>query len=410
MLQVRQDFPLFNTYPKLAYLDNAASSQKPQVVLDALLDFYTTKNANVHRGMYPLSEIATGSYELARETVAEFIGAKAREIIFTSGTTDSINGAASMIAKYFSEKREGQRDKGGNNREKSDDEIVILVTGLEHHSNIVPWQEIPNAKLVYAKVNGNYEVDFSDIDIEPDIVAVTMCSNVTGTIIDIGRVREMYPNALLVVDAAQAVAHFPIDVKALNVDMLSFSGHKMYGPTGIGALYIKDTLLDALSPFRFGGGMIEEVKRDSSTWALAPEKFEAGTPNIAGAWGLKAAVEYLVSIGFEAIQESEREMNEYTYNKLSSIEGLTLFHPSNASVHGGVFSFVLDGIHAHDLSYLLGERDIATRAGHHCAQILHREVFKVPATTRCSLGVYSTKEEIDRLVEEIKEVRQGFKN
>jgi len=409
MLQVRQDFPLFNTYPKLAYLDNAASSQKPQIVLDALLDFYTTKNANVHRGMYPLSELATGSYELARETVAEFIGAKAKEIIFTSGTTDSINGAASMLAKYFKENSNAWKNKNDKRQnQKNNEEIVVLVTELEHHSNIVPWQEIPNAKLVYAKVNENYEVDFSDVLIEPDIVAVTMCSNVTGTIVDIGRVREMFPNALLVVDAAQAVAHLPIDVKALNVDMLSFSGHKMYGPTGIGVLYIKDTLLDTLSPFRFGGGMIEEVKRDSSTWAMLPEKFEAGTPNIAGAWGLKAAVEYLVSLGFEAIQESEREMNEYAYQKLSSIEGLTLFHPNNAAVHGGVFSFVMDSIHAHDLSYLLGERDIATRAGHHCAQILHREVFKVPATTRCSLGIYNVKEEINRLIDEIEAIRKTF--
>jgi cysteine desulfurase/selenocysteine lyase len=236
-----------------------------------------------------------------------------------------------------------------------------------------------------------------------------MCSNVTGTIVNIKEVREKYRDAILVVDAAQAVAHLPIDVKELDVDILSFSAHKMYGPMGIGVLYIKSSLAERLPPFRYGGGMIESVDLENSTWAKIPEKFEAGTPNVEGAWGLKAAIEYVLSIGFEKIVEHEKVLAEYMNEKLLQIEGILIYHPTSPREHCGVISFTIEGIHAHDNSYLLGQRNIATRAGHHCAQVLHKEVLKVSATTRCSIGIYNTKEEVDKLINVLGEIIRNFK-
>lgn len=387
--QVKSQFTLLKNSPKLAYLDNAATTQKPKSVIKAIGNFYRKDNANVHRGIYDLSERATRKYEQARAAVAALLHAKTEEVIFTSGTTDSIN----LLARSL--QNSGIIAKNPK----------ILVTELEHHSNYLPWRSITD-NLTHAPINKEFRIDWPEGEF--DIVAVTHISNVTGTEVDLKQVRKKYPKALLVVDAAQSIAHREINVRELDVDFLAFSGHKMYGPTGIGVLYGKKDLLEKLPPMKLGGGMIKEVSKEKLSWAGLPEKHEAGTPPIAQAVGLATAVKLIQKIGLKNIAAHEEVLRQYAQKKLESINGTKLYHPAANNNAGAVMSFSLEDIHPHDIAQLLGNKHITVRAGHHCCQILHREVFQIPASTRISLAVYNTKEDIDKLIEAIREIRLTF--
>lgn len=395
----KQDFPILNN-SNLVYLDSAATSQKPLKVIEAESSFYKTSNANVHRGIYPLSEKSTAAYENARADVAKFINAQNTEIIFTSGTTDSLNKLAQML------------HTSGKLKTK------IVLSELEHHSNLLPWRALPGVKVEYLPVK-NFEVDISNLALDADVVALSLASNVTGAILNIREIvetlRRLSPKTLIVLDAAQAVSHMPIDVRELDVDFLAFSGHKMYGPMGIGFLWGKSELLAELEPAWRGGGMIREVSKENVSWDDVPSRFEAGTPPVAQAIGLAAACNYLLQIGWEKIEELEKKVSGYALEQLKTVNGLELYHPSNASVP--VFSFSVDGLHPHDLAEQLGNAsfgstnsEICVRAGHHCTQILHREVFQIPASCRVSLGIYNTAEDIDILITKLNEVIKFFKS
>src|SRR5260221_10465013 len=401
-MDVKSKFPIFRNNPGLIYLDSAATSQKPDSVLEALMNFYSTSNANVHRGLYPLSEKATELYEAARKTIAEFINAEPEEIIFTSGTTDSINAVAQMLSEA------GLISKVPN----------ILLSELEHHSNILPWQKL-SGQIDYIEIDDNYQLKEFNSDKNYDVLSVASISNVTGTIINFKELKKNLKYKFSVIDAAQEVAHQKIDVKDLDVDFLAFSGHKMFGPTGIGILYAKKELLEKLNPFRVGGGMIREVNRNSATWAPLPEKFEAGTPPIAEAIALAEAVKFIIDIGFDAIQKHENELRLYVLEKLIEFDSITIFHPQkniplSRGVRGvvpasGVISFSINGVHPHDLAQYLGDSGICLRAGHHCTQILHSEFLEVPASLRVSLSVYNSTEDIDKMIEVLKEGIKVFK-
>jgi len=384
MHNIKSKFPIFQNNPGLVYLDNAATTQKPQAVIDVLTDFYTKMNANVHRGLYPLSENATELYELARRKVAKFINAEPEEIIFVSGTTDALNSIATSLAKSGMLSAKPQ----------------ILLSELEHHANVLPWQAISNSELHYIPMNNNFELDMTAVDNlgHVDVLAINHISNVTGTILPVKDIIARCSQKFSVVDAAQSIAHMSIDVKDMNCDFLVFSGHKVYGPTGIGVIYAKREHLEAMQPFRVGGGMIREVQRQSATWAELPQKFEAGTPAIAEAISLAAALEFICEIGLDQIQIYEQELAAYLADGLNSITGLKLYHPSDIENHGGVFSFSVPEVHPHDLAQTLGEQKICVRAGHHCTQILHREVLKIPASTRASLAIYNDKSDIEQLI------------
>ncbi len=393
-MPISEQFPIFANNPGLVYLDNAATTQKPQAVIDIMSDFYSKLYSNVHRGLYPLSESATELYELARAKVAKFINAEPEEIVFTANTTDSLNMIGAMLAKA------GLIKPGAH----------ILATDLEHHSNILPWREIPDAKLDFIPLNQNLELDLTAEDSlgKFDILATTYVSNVTGTIVPVKDVIARLSQTYSVVDAAQAVAHMPIDVKDLNCDFLAFSGHKLYGPTGIGVLYVKKELLEKLEPAKVGGGMIREVTRESATWSDSPSKFEAGTPPIAEAVGLAAAIDFVRELGWDKIQQHEQKLTTYLAESLKSVHGLKTYHPHDVENHAGVFAFTVDGVHPHDLSQALGEQKICVRAGHHCTQILHRDVLQIPASTRASIAVYNTEEDIDKLIAGIKAVASVY--
>jgi cysteine desulfurase / selenocysteine lyase len=397
---MKEDFPILND-GKLVYLDNSATTQKPKVVIEVIQKFYTESNANVHRGIHKLSMKATLEYQKAHEVVAKFIGASQREIIFTSGTTQSLN----MLARSL-----------GRDLQPGDE---ILLTEMEHHSNIVPWQEIAKEKgcvVKYIPVK-NYVLDLACaeklISSKTKILAVTHMSNVLGTINPVKKLAKMVHkvNGVIVVDGAQSVPHFKIDVKDLDCDFLAFSGHKMCGPTGIGVLYGKTELLSKLNPSSFGGGMINEVTLEKSTWADIPERFEPGTPNIAGAIGLMAAVNYLEKIGMDKVWRDSEELTTYALEKLSSVEGIELIGPAvgglsvggpavdgSSGSRGGVISFVVKGMHPHDVSEILDRDNIAVRAGHHCAMPL-MEKLGLSGTTRASFYVYNTKQDVDALIQ-----------
>lgn len=386
---MKEKFPIFKTYPNLVYLDNAATSQKPDAVINALSDFYTKYNSNVHRGLYPLSEESTRIYEEARTKIANLIGADSKEIIFTSGTTEGLNGLARSLQKS------GLLPMNPK----------IMLSDLEHHSNILPWQGIDGVEINYLEIDKNYEIQMPNGNFIPDLASFTHVSNVTGSILHLEVLKELKklnPNIIIVLDCAQSIAHMPIDVKELDVDFIVFSGHKMYGPMGIGVLYGKQAMLEKLEPFNVGGGMIRDVNRQSATWAEIPEKFEAGTPSVADAYALGVAVNFINEIGFEEINKIEEEVRNYAIKKLTEIDKITVFHPSNNA--SGVISFSIDGIHPHDITQALGEKEICLRAGHHCTQILHREVFDVSATSRLSLAIYNSLEDIDKLIEALKKI------
>ena len=392
----RAEFPLLAQTGTI-YLDNAATTQKPQRVLDVINNFYNTQNANINRGIYNLSEKASIAYENARKTVARFINAAPEEIVFTSGTTQSINILAHMLAPTI----------------QAGDEIVLTI--MEHHSNLVPWQQLAkqkNATLKFIPLTDNYQLDMEKakqlITEKTKIVAVTHMSNVLGTINPIKELTQLAHNvnATIVVDAAQSVPHMSVDVEQLNADFLVFSGHKMCGPTGIGVLYGTKERLQTLSPVQFGGGMIHEVTTEDSTWTTSPTKFEAGTPNIAGAIGLAAAIDFLQTIGMQELENHTKELTQYALQKLSENPSITIVGPTTEN-RGPVISFTIDGIHPHDVAEILNRSNIAVRAGHHCAMPLMKQLT-LPGTTRASFYLYNTKEEIDALCNTLKKVQVVF--
>jgi cysteine desulfurase/selenocysteine lyase len=393
---VRKDFPLLQQASvygiPLVYLDNAATTQKPQVVLDTLEQYYTGYNSNVHRGVHQLSQQATEAYEQARKTVAAFINAAhSREIIFTKGTTDSIN----LVASSFGRKYLHAGD-------------VVLISAMEHHSNIVPWQLICEEKGAELKVipineRGELRMDaFSKLlDEKVKIVAVTYVSNTLGTV---NPVREIIAQAQarnipVLLDAAQGIQHIPIDVQELQPDFLAFSGHKVYGPTGIGVLYGKEEWLDKMPPYQGGGDMIKTVTFAKTIYNELPYKFEAGTPHVAGAIGLEAALNYVKQTGIEKIQQWEEQLQEYALQSLQQVDGLRFI--GQAAHRAASISFLVGDIHPYDLGELLDKQGVAVRTGHHCTEPL-MDLFKIPGTVRASLSVYNTFEDIDKLVAAVK--------
>lgn len=401
--EIRGDFPIFEreTRPgvRLVYLDSTATSQKPVSVIDAMNDFYRRSNANIHRGVHTLAEEATGLYEQAREKITKFINApSARQIIYTRNTTESINLVAYTWARA--------NLKAGD---------LVILTEMEHHSNLVPWHILAAERgieldFILVTEDGLLDLDAyrSLLARDPKLVAFTHMSNVLGTINPAAEIIRLARDAgaVTLVDAAQSVPHLAVDVQALGADFLAFSAHKMCGPTGIGVLYGKAALLEAMPPFLGGGDMIKEVKLRSFRPNSLPYKFEAGTPAIAEAVGFGAAVDYLTKIGMDNIHAHEHEITEYALERLEEIPGVKVFGPS-ADKKGGVASFTLEGVHPHDVAQILDRDGIAVRAGHHCAQPLH-EKFGIPATTRASFYLYNTKEEVDLLVNGIYKVKKMF--
>ena len=403
MKKLRKDFPILSQKvhgKPLVYLDSAATSQKPTSVIEALSQYYEAMNANIHRGIYALSEEATQAFEATRKKVACFIGAKEeRSIIFTNNTTESIN----LVASSW-----------GRKNIKAGDEI--LLTQMEHHSNIVPWQLLAQqqgATLKYIPVTADGRLDLSSLDSllsdRTKLLAVTHMSNVLGTINPIkDLVAKAHAKGILVlVDGAQSAPHFKIDVENLECDFYAFSAHKMLGPTGVGILYGKPQILESMPPFLGGGEMILEVHEDYATWKPIPYKFEAGTPNIGCVIAFAKAIDYLEKIGMDEVREHEKVLTQHALLVLQELEGIKIYGPKDVEVRGGVISFTFSDIHPHDLGQLLDQEGIAIRAGHHCAQPLMR-VLDVAATARASFYLYTTTEEIDFLAETLKKARRYF--
>ncbi len=393
--KIKKDFPILSS--KLVYLDNGASSQKPKQVIDAVSKFYAESNANVHRGVYRLSETSTHMFEKAREKAAKFMNANFEEVIFTKGGTESLN----LLAYCF----EDLLKKG--------DEIV--VTEMEHHSNLIPWQELckrKNLRLKIVKLNSDLTLDMDDLKEkttkETKIVAVTHCSNATGVINPIKEIAKIAHKrgASIVVDGAQAIPHMKIDVKDLNIDFYAFSGHKMLAPTGIGVLYGKAELLQKLRPFLYGGGIVKDVSLENATYEEIPAKFEAGTPNISGAIGLGVAIDYLNNIGMEKINSYVNELTEYAVEEMQKINGIEVIG-HNSEENGPLISFLIEGMHPHDIATELDSKNIACRVGHHCCMPLMKRL-NVPGTTRVSFYIYNTKEDIDYLIKSLKEIISKF--
>jgi cysteine desulfurase/selenocysteine lyase len=401
--KIRRDFPALhqevNGRP-LVYLDSAATSQKPQPVLDVQEAYYLRDNANVHRGIHELSRRATVAYEEARGKVARWIGAaEAAEVIWTRGTTEAIN----LVAHAW-----------GLDNVSSDDEI--LLTTMEHHSNLVPWQLLARrtgARLRYVELDDHGRLVLDDLDSilteRTKLVAVSHVSNALGTINPVRTIVDAAKRsgALVLVDGAQGVVHTAVDVQALGADFYAFSGHKMCGPTGIGALWARRELLESMEPYQGGGEMIHTVERDMSTWAELPHKFEAGTPNIAGAVAMGAAVDYLAGIGMDSIMDHERGLTVYAMERLASLPGIRIYGPDSHEERSAVISFTLGDAHPHDISTILDSEGIAVRAGHHCAQLVMSH-FGVSATARASLYLYNTTDDIDRLVDGLRSVTAIF--
>lgn len=403
--KIKQDFPiLFQTVndEPLIYLDNAATSQKPKQVLEAIQHYYEFDNANIHRGVHTLAERATSAYEAAREKLRRFINAASeKEVLFTRGTTTGLNWVAVGFGDLIVE--EGDE---------------IYITPMEHHSNVVPWQQLAKrkqAKLVYLPLTEDGFVDVEKsaevITAKGKILAVCHSSNVLGVTNPIKELAALIhqQNGYIVVDGAQSTPHMKVDVQALDADFYAFSGHKMLGPTGSGVLYGKEALLEKMEPVEFGGEMIDFVYDQESTWSVLPWKFEAGTPNIAGGIGLGAAVDYLEAIGMDAIEAYEKEMVRYVLPKLQAIEGITVYGPADPEKHTGVITFNLEGIHPHDLATAFDMEGIAVRAGHHCAQPLMR-YLDVSSTARASFYFYNTFEEADQFIASLYKIKEFFKD
>lgn len=403
LTKLMRDFPILDQKvndERLVYLDNAATAQRPNQVIKALTHFYQTDNANVHRGVHTLAERATADYEDARRKVQKFINApEPEEVIFTKGCTDGLN----LVASTY-----------GEANIKKGDEIVISI--MEHHSNLIPWQQLAirkGATLKYIHLTADGELDLDEaktlITDKTKIVAVAHASNVLGTVNPIKQLAQIahQHGAIFVGDGAQAVPHMPVDVQDLDVDFYAFSGHKMMGPTGIGILYGKRELLEAMPPYQYGGEMIGFVHQQESTWAELPYKFEAGTQNIAGAVGLGAAVDYLNAIGMSAVQAHEQQLVNYLLPKLEALDGVQVYGPQDPAKHTGVIAFNLENLHPHDVATALDMEGVAVRAGHHCAQPL-MEYLGLTATARASLYLYNTQADADRLLVAIQETKEFF--
>lgn len=400
---VKKDFPIFDrriSDKPLIYLDSAATSQKPNAVINSIVDYYKNHNANVHRGIHTLSEEATEMYEDARSKIADFIKGEHDEIVFTKGATESLN----RIAFTFAAKKLKEGD-------------TVLISEAEHHSNLVPWQIVcrnTKANLKYLEVDENGEITLSEIKkkITNDVkfIAITHASNVLGTIFPIKEICRLAKEvgAYVVVDGSQAVVHMPIDVKSLGCDFYAFSAHKMLGPTGVGVLWGKKELLEKMDPYEYGGGMIIDVKKDISTFAKVPERLEAGTPNIAGVIAFGAAIDYLNNLGMTNVREHDVMILDYAIKELLKIKGLTILGTKDAEKRTGLVSFTLDNAHPHDVAAVLNSEGIAVRAGHHCAKVLHTK-FNIIASTRASFYIYNDKSDIDALVYGIKKVISLFK-
>lgn len=406
---IKRDFPILGRKiretHRLVYLDSGATSQKPLSVLNAERDFYTQHNAAVHRGAHQLAEEATELYEGAREKIARFINAQTEEVIFTKSATESINAIAYSM---------GNSEKTSRFHINKGDRIV--VSEMEHHANLIPWQELARrtgAELVWFKVTDEGRLDLSHlhelVNERTKIVALTHQSNVLGTINPLSEVvrRTHEVGALFVLDACQSVPHYAVDVKTLGIDFLAFSGHKMLGPTGVGILWGRKEILDDMPPFLTGGSMIETVTMESATYLDAPKRFEAGVPNMAQAVGLGAAVDYLISIGLDAIHLHEIELTQSAIAGLSAIKGLSIIGPTNMEMRGGVVSFAIEGIHPHDLGQALDSYGIAVRTGHHCAWPLMKR-FKTVATTRASFYLYNDSDDVSALVDGVERARRYF--
>ncbi|MCL4356039.1 MAG: cysteine desulfurase [Thaumarchaeota archaeon] len=401
--RLRADFPILSRKvrgKRLVYLDNAATTQRPQVVIDSLVRFYSNYNSNVHRSVHTLGEEATAAYEGSRKKTAAFVGARPQDLVFVRGTTEATN----LVSFAW----------GDKNMKKGD---VIVVTTMEHHSNIVPWQMLAKrsgAILKYVGLNPDGTLDLGSFEAllreAPRLVAFTHCSNVLGTINDAAKLCAMAKEAgaTTLVDGAQAVPHMPVDVGAIDSDFYAFSGHKMLGPTGIGALVARRGLLEEMDPFQTGGEMIREVFDDHSTWNDIPYKFEAGTVNIADGIALGAAVDYLESIGMERVRAHEVSLLDYAMNELTAIRGIRLYGPMDTRLRAGVISFNYADVHPHDLATILDEEGVAIRSGHHCAQPLMRWL-DVPAASRASFYVYNSHDDVDALKLAIEKAGRIFK-
>ena len=403
---IRKDFPILERTVRenklLVYLDNASTTQKPNQVIDSINDFYRNHNANIHRAVYALAEEATELYENTRDKVANFINIKHREeVIFVRGTTEAIN----LVAYAW-----------GRTHVKEGD--IIVTTEYEHHSNIVPWQLLTQekgAKLEYIGMDDNGELILDDLDKylatgKVKLVTFSQMSNVLGTISDTETIISKCKAAgvLTMIDGAQAVPHMKVDVEKLGCDFFAFSGHKMLGPTGIGILWVRKSILETMSPFQGGGDMIREVHKYETTWNDLPYKFEAGTPNIADVVGFGAAIDYLSKIGMDNVRAHEIELTSYAIEKLSNVKGLHIFGTKDISKRGGVISFNFADVHPHDVAQIIDGEGIAIRSGHHCAQVL-MERLNVAATSRVSFYIYNTKEEIDKLINSLNKVAKVFK-
>ncbi|MGH2979588.1 MAG: cysteine desulfurase [Solirubrobacterales bacterium] len=399
---VRTDFPILGREIEgrpIAYLDSAATAQKPAAVIEAVDSYYRNSNANVHRSMHELAAEAEALYEGGRRKVAELIGAGPGEVVFVRNATEAIN----LVRFTWAREHVGPGD-------------VVLITAMEHHSNVVPWQLLcaeQGARLEYLEVDGQGRLDLSNLDERlaqgVKLVALAHVSNVLGTINPVAEVAERAHAAgvTVLVDGAQAVPQFPVDVTATGADFYAFTGHKMYGPTGIGVLWGRRELLEKMPPFLGGGSMIKAVEDDHSTWAAVPAKFEAGTPAIAESAGLGAAVDYMTGLGMEAVRAHERELTAYALERISSISGVTVYGPTDAAERGALVSFTVEGIHPHDLAELCNREAVAIRAGHHCAQPLMRRLG-VTATARASFAVYNTTAEVDRLADALEGAKSIF--
>lgn len=400
MNNLKKDFPILEN-KNIAYLDSGATTQKPKQVIEAIKKFYETSNANPHRGAYGLSIEATEIYEGTRTKIAKFINAKHREeIIFSKNATESLN----LIAYSY-----------GMNNLKKDDEVVISI--MEHHSNLVPWQKVTkvtNSKLKYMYINENYELSDEEIENKitdrTKIVGITHISNVLGTINNVKKIIEYAhkKGAIVIVDASQSIPHMKIDVQDLDADFLVFSGHKMLAPLGVGVLYGKKELLEKMTPFIMGGDMIEYVYEQDTTFAELPNKFEAGTQNVEGVVGLGAAIDYIESIGYDKIQEIEKEVVSYAKQELSKLDYLTLYMTSNEDKHSSVLSFNINGVHPHDVASILDSVGVCVRSGNHCAQPLMR-FLGIDSTCRASFYLYNTKEDVDSLVNGLNKAYEMFK-
>ena len=403
---IRKDFPILKRKVRdnkpLVYLDNASTTQKPKQVIDALTNYYNNYNANIHRSVYSIAEEATEAYEKVRDKVAKFLNiSKREEIIFVRGTTEGIN----LVAYAWGRKHIKEGD-------------IIVTTEYEHHSNIVPWQLLvkeKGAKLEYIEIDDNGELILDQLDKylatgKVKLVVFSLMSNVLGTISDAEKIISKCHEAGVktLVDAAQAVPHMSVDVSKLGCDFFAFSAHKMLGPTGIGVLWVRKSVLETMDPFHGGGDMIREVHKYETTWNDLPYKFEAGTPNIAGVIGFGSAIDYLSQLGMETVRKHEMELTQYALDKMSQIKGIVIYGPKDVSKRGGVISFNFHDVHPHDVATIVDREGVAIRSGHHCAQVL-MEKLNVAATNRASFYIYNTKQDVDKLIQSLGKVSELFK-